>query len=148
MGASSNRRSYNGTGFASISAKIWGGGGTIAPPGFRRPWWESGELKKIGTKTVIGFLLVSRHIFKKVIRRHFLIGIFDRKLGGPVCFGTFDVCLFVCLFVFIPLIFFYMLKTCFEWVFFNEEAFFILADCVCVTFFHFYFLSSKIFFQF
>jgi len=75
-----------------------GGEGGRLLPGFRRPWWESGELKKIGTKTVIGFLLVSRHIFKKVIRRHFLIGIFDRKLGGPICFGTFDVCLFVCLF--------------------------------------------------
>ena len=94
MGASSNRRSYNGTGFASISAKIWGGG-YDCPPDFRRLWWESGEQKKIGTKTVIGFLfLVLRHIFEMVIRRHFLIGIFDHKLGGPICFGTFDVCLF------------------------------------------------------
>jgi len=71
-----------------------GGEGGRLLPGFRRPWWESGEKKKIGTRTVIGFLLVSRHIFRKVIRRHFLIGIFDCKLGGPICFGTFDVCLF------------------------------------------------------
>ena len=71
------------------------GGGYDCPPDFRRLWWESGEQKKIGTKTVIGFLfLVLRHIFEMVIRRHFLIGIFDHKLGGPICFGTFDVCLF------------------------------------------------------
>jgi len=87
-----------------------GGEGGRLLPGFRRPWWESGELKKIGTKTVIGFLLVSRHIFIKVIRRHFLIGIFDRKLGGPICFGTFDVCLFVC---FHPLDFFLYVENMF-----------------------------------
>jgi len=108
-------------------------GGYDCPPDFRRPWLESGELKKIGTKTVIGFLLVSRHIFKKVIRRHFLIGIFDRELKGPICL---EHSMFVYLFVFIPLIFFYVLKTCFEWVNFSmKKRFFILADCVCVRLF-------------
>lgn len=72
-------------------------GGYDCPPDFRRPWWESGEQKKIGTKTVTGFLLVSRHIFKKVIRRHFLIGIFDRKLSSPICLEhSMVICLFVC----------------------------------------------------
>lgn len=104
-GGSSNRRSYNGTGFASISAKIWGGDDYS-------PWLptalvgvESGELNKIGTKTFIGILLVSRHIFKKNIRRHFLIRIIDRKLSSPLFVWNIR-CLFVYLFVFIPVIVF------------------------------------------
>ena len=96
---------------------------------------ESGELKKIGTKTVIGFLLVSRHIFKKVIRRHFLIGFFWPQVGQSYLFGTFDVCLFVC---FHPLDFFLCIENMF-WVgkFFDEEAFFFYIGwlCVCETFF-------------
>jgi len=96
--------------------------------------------KKIGTKTVIGFLLVSRHIFKKVIRRHFLIGIFDRKLSSPICL---EHSMFVCLFVCFHPRDFYVLKTFFEWVNFSmkKRFFFILADCVCVTFFIFFFLQ-------
>ena len=73
---------------------------------------------------------------------------FDRKLSSPICLEhSMFVCLFICLFS-SPWFFFYMLKTCFEWVFSMKKRFFYIGWlCVCVRLFFIFFLSSKIFFQ-
>ena len=119
-------------------------GGIRLPPWFPTALVGVWRTKKIGTKTVIGFLLVSSHIFKKVIRRHFLIGFFWPQVGQSYLFGTFDVCLFVC---FHPLDFFsicwkHVLSGFFQW---RSVFLYWLIVCVCETFFHFFFFLQRFF---